>query len=1114
MRCHMAFRAIALLVGVVVCGVGSACHEGGRPPGSPSSLGLAGPPGDLDIGAPAIRFSMKPEPLLGLTASDGTGLRLAGMTVQAVVDGSVAFTELRLTFDNPESRTLEGRFRIALPSGASLQRFAMKIGSAWQESEVVELTAAREAYEDFLHRKQDPALLENAAGNEFSARVFPIPANGRKELVLSYVQELRQASYVLPLRGLPEVGRLDAQVTVVGASKQPPRLALSDDKPVADLVVDLQGTVTDRTTAIRAGELVVARVRPQAESKPDPLMSTIVLVDTSASRGLGFDEELRTVAVVVSRAAAAKGQLTVATFDQQVTPVFEGAASSFGEADMAKVRNHGALGASNLQRALEWAGETARKSGKKRVVLITDGVATAGATDAKRLTATIATLRATGIERIDAVATGGIRDDAGLLKLVRNNLPHDGVVVAATEPSAAIARRLDEATRSGVAVQIEGASWAWPTKLDGVQAGDEVSIYAEVPTGKPVKVSLDGKPAAMIEPRVTARPLVERVVAQAQIASLLERELLTQQDLKKEITTLAVRHRVLTPYTAMLVLETESDYARFRIDRRAPPEVLAIDEGKIIRVARAIRGASAAGPIELADAPAPPTLTKPRDMKESAGRPRGGAPPPPVAHASAAPQPRPAPPPTKAASAPRDFSDPWAASAGPAPGSAGGQGSGGNAGGAGKGIGAANGAAARPAARPARPATPSPATAPAVAATRSAPPPQAAPAPAEALPPAAVARKPAALESNGDMWGADRAPRSQTESSFDGDSPRASAPPPEPPAAPRRPRPSDEGRARSDRTSEDNLDRVPAYTGRFKDIMDQLAQKDAKGALGVASAWRSEEPADVMALIALGEVAEALGAPRLAARAYGSIVDLFPNRADLRRFAGERLERLGDPASLDLAIDTFEKARADRPDHPASHRLLAMAYLRARQPEKAFEVLAAGIEQRYPDGRFRGVDRILREDLGLAAAAWIRMDPKREDEISRLLLAHGGAVEDGPSLRFVLVWETDANDVDFHIFDVEGNHAFYSRRSLATGGQLYADVTTGYGPECFTVRGAKGERAGPYKLQAHYYSRGPMGYGMGKLQVVEHDGKGGITFQERPFVVMNDHAFVDLGTAE
>ena len=85
---------------------------------------------------------------------------------------------------------------------------------------------------------------------------------------------------------------------------------------------------------------------------------------------------------------------------------------------------------------------------------------------------------------------------------------------------------------------------------------------------------------------------------------------------------------------------------------------------------------------------------------------------------------------------------------------------------------------------------------------------------------------------------------------------------------------------------------------------------------------------------------------------------------------------------------------------------------------------------------------------------------------------------------------------------------------LPSGGDLYADVTTGYGPECFTIRDPHALNAYPYTLQAHYYSRGPMGYGMGKLEVLEHDGKGNLTFSERPFVVMIDHAYVDMGTVD
>lgn len=304
------------------------------------------------------------------------------------------------------------------------------------------------------------------------------------------------------------------------------------------------------------------------------------------------------------------------------------------------------------------------------------------------------------------------------------------------------------------------------------------------------------------------------------------------------------------------------------------------------------------------------------------------------------------------------------------------------------------------------------------------------------------------------------------------------------------------------------------YEGRFKVVMDHLGRGDKDAAFAEANKWRAEQPGDVMALVALGEVMEAKGEIRTAARAYGSILELFSARADSRRFAGERLERLKDAAALRLAADTYGKAAEQRPDHPASHRLYAFTLLKLGEHEKAFEAMKAGAQRRYPPGRFAGVERILSEDLGLIASAWSHAQPSRAGEIEARLRTAGGTVEHEPSLRFVLVWETDANDVDFHIYDARGGHAYYGSRELPSGGSLYADVTTGYGPECFTIRGARERRAYPYTLQAHYYSRGPMGYGMGKLEIVEHDGHGNLTFEERPFVVMQDRAYVDLGTVD
>jgi hypothetical protein len=338
---------------------------------------------------------------------------------------------------------------------------------------------------------------------------------------------------------------------------------------------------------------------------------------------------------------------------------------------------------------------------------------------------------------------------------------------------------------------------------------------------------------------------------------------------------------------------------------------------------------------------------------------------------------------------------------------------------------------------------------------------------------------------------------------LDGDRPPRRRPPPVAPVTspwqPTPPRPTYERPQAAD-----------AWEGKFADVMAEAKAGRTAEALSKAYAWREANPGDELALLALGEAAEAIGDRGLAARAYGSLIDLFPGRADIRRMAGERLETLGD-VGLSLAIDTYAQAVAQRPDHPASHRLYAFALLKAGRHADAFAAALAGARRSYPWGRFAGVQQILDEDLRLIAAAWSAAKPGDKDMLAALAAA-GVTADTAPSLRFVLNWETDANDVDFHIYDGKGGHAYYSSKQLPSGGNLYADVTTGYGPECFTIPGQAD--AFPYVLQAHYYSRGPMGYGMGKLEAIEHDGKGHLSFMEHPFVIMKDRAYVDLGRVD
>jgi hypothetical protein len=262
-----------------------------------------------------------------------------------------------------------------------------------------------------------------------------------------------------------------------------------------------------------------------------------------------------------------------------------------------------------------------------------------------------------------------------------------------------------------------------------------------------------------------------------------------------------------------------------------------------------------------------------------------------------------------------------------------------------------------------------------------------------------------------------------------------------------------------------------------------------------------------MALVALGEALEANDRPDQAARAYGSIVDLYPGRADMRRLAAARLERLGELHTW-LVLDSYGRALEERNEDPAGHRLYAFALLRAGYYQEAFDALVDGLAWARSAPKTRPLEPVLLADLGIIAAAWIRRWPEQEAYVREALRVHEAELATTPSLRFVLSWDSELADLDLHVRDGLGWHAFYRSKALASGGALSDDMDAGYGLEAFTIDGAA--TAFPYRLEVGYYARGAT-QGTGKIEVVEHDGNGQLFFDQRPFVVNKQRAYVDLG---
>ena len=1049
---------------------------------------------------------------IALTTSDGRGLALERIEVEAVITGPLALTELHLTFRNPEPRELEGRFALTLPPGAAVSRFAMK-NADWREAEIVPREQARQVYESYLHRKVDPALLEHSAGNTFNARVFPIAASATKELVVAYSQEVSAAApYRVHLAGLPRVGALRWTITADGQRHD------GDQRDVvpADLAVD-----TDPgDAAVVAGEAFVARVVPPAAGAADPLGDLVILVDTSASRAAVLARTATVVRGLVDDLArrAPDTRVAVHAFDQGVDLLAEGPAIAVAPSVAPAVLARGALGASDLGAALRSIPPGAR------VVVVTDGVATTGERDPGALAAIV---RAAGVARLDVVTVGGVEDRAVLQALTAAGA-RGGAIIDGERPGLLAA--LERGMLGDVRLAVRGATWSWPASLAGLAAGQPVVIAGVRRGAGPVEIIVTDAsgPRTVAVPVVAAAPaLVERAVAQAQIAKLGA----SLRDLpagdparargRAEITALGLRHRLVTPETSLLVLETDADYARFCLARHGLSDLLTVDTGAIRVVDRspdgtggvAVAGCTPGEAQPPNDAAASPTVTattgavvgvvrdagsgdrlagatvvastgggQRAEISDDQGRftfslldpgeitltvyfsdretarrvtvragqvtDLGGAGgwPPLVAPPL---DPAPAPEPVHVPLPPRTFGAIHGTAAGGQDDAGAGEASGFVGTSSVENTYVIDGVNAGIAID-----------------TRAAG--------AEVI---TISHRVPMIDLSTTTVGITLAPDHPP---VNWNAVRDRHEPPPPP---------------------------PAYTGRFLTVMQHLRAGRRDAALADALAWQTSAPTELAAIVALGEALEARGAVGLAARAYGSIIDLWPGQAELVRYAAERLDRVG-AAGRPLALDAYRRALADRPDHVTTYRLLAWALVRAGR----FDEATVQLERAIGRARRDSVRALLRDELGVVAAAWVRAEPARRAALAARLARRGAAIADRPSLRLVLSWETDANDVDLHVRDRAGDHAWYSQRALASGGRLADDLTDGYGPEVFTIVGAP--RGGPYRVQVHYYNRGAMGLGLGTLQIVRHDGDGQVTVDDRPFVIMNDGAYADLGTVD
>lgn len=159
---------------------------------------------------------------------------LNNLSVRTNIQNNIATTRLTMEFYNSENRDLEAELNFPLGQGQTISYFAMDVNGKMREGVAVEKVKARIAFETTIRQGIDPGLVEITKGNNFKARVFPVPAKGYKRIILEYLQELpsssKKAIYILPLNYREKLAKFNLSVVVHNQDLPPSTITTNSEK--------------------------------------------------------------------------------------------------------------------------------------------------------------------------------------------------------------------------------------------------------------------------------------------------------------------------------------------------------------------------------------------------------------------------------------------------------------------------------------------------------------------------------------------------------------------------------------------------------------------------------------------------------------------------------------------------------------------------------------------------------------------------------------------------------------------------------------------------------------------------------------------------------------------
>jgi Ca-activated chloride channel family protein len=546
-------------------------------------------------------------------------MEVSYVKVNTHINDQIAVTSVDQEFYNPNPSRLEGTFVFPIPKGAHIDKFTMEIDGKQAEAELLSADKARHIYEDIVRKLKDPALLEYAGRDIFKVRIFPIEPNSKKRITISYTQLLKSddglVSYVLPLntekysskpiknvsvhvdleskRSLKSIYSPSHAVEVKrrGSTSATVGYEASDVQPDADFALYFapeKDEIGVNLLTYKPGDedgyfMLLASPGVDVKQKQVILKDVAFVLDTSGSMAGAKLEQAKKALKFCVENLNDGDRFEILRFSTEVEPLFD---------NLVEANNSNRSKAEDFIKDLKPIGGTAIDDALKKalslntqhstpdihsrpfvIIFLTDGRPTIGTTDEDQIVASVEK-RGEGHTRIFCFGIGTDVNTHLLDRITEETHAFSQYVLPEEDLEVKVSSffsKIKEPVLTNPTLKFTGdvhTTKLYPSPLPDLFKGEQLVLVGRY-TGK-------GDSAVIVEGAVNGAPrkftyevkfagensdneFIPRLWATRRVGYLLDEIRLRGEnsELRDEVTELARKYSIVTPYTAYLIMEDE-----------------------------------------------------------------------------------------------------------------------------------------------------------------------------------------------------------------------------------------------------------------------------------------------------------------------------------------------------------------------------------------------------------------------------------------------------------------------------------------------------------------------------------------------------------------------------